>query len=163
MQLGWITPVEAGKVELETHGTSRLYAILGLTKVNDGPLSPWLLLQHSEQAGLWAPTPNGDQALAKLRGGNAVEELTKAETILLDVAAGLDHKALALKHYPDDPKAGDRMKTQLNSLRNRHKWLQKGGLDLTVQGFTKVKELGAQDCKPVDPDEAENEYFRDSA
>lgn len=164
VQFGWILPNEAGKANLETLNSQRLYAILGLTKVNDGSLSPWLLLEHSKLAGLWIQTVCGDEALAVLRGGKAVEELGKAEALLLDVHAGLDRKALAEKHYPDDPKASDKLKSALQDLRRRHGWIQKGNLELTVQGFEKVKALhGRQTEENANHDEDENESWRESA
>ena len=162
-QFGWIVPTEATKANLEPVNCMRRYAIFALTSVNDGPASPWILLEHSSQAGIWIPVHNGDKILATLRGGNAAQELTKAEEILLDVAGGMKHKELAEKYYPDDPKADFKVKTQLNALRSRHKWVQKGSLELTVQGFNKVKELGTQPEILVDPDEVEGDSLRPSA
>lgn len=162
-QFGWVLPTEAGKVGLEQVNCARRYAILCLTTVNDGPASPWLLLEHSERAGIWVPVHNGDQILASLRGGQAALELSKAEEILLDVAQGLKHRELAEKHYPEDPKADTKIKTQLNALRNRHRWIQKGSMELTVQGFSKVQELGAQQENPVHLPEVKDEHLPVSA
>jgi hypothetical protein len=164
VQFGWILPSEAAKVELETENSARLYAIVSLTKVNDGPLSPWLLLEHSALAGLWVPTQDGDKALASLRGGNAVEKLGKAEAILLDIHAGLDRKALAEKHYPENAKAADHLKSALQDLRRRHGWLQAGKMELTGSGFTKIQELkGRQALEDANPGEEENESWSASA
>jgi hypothetical protein len=167
-QLGWILPQEAGKVNLEQKGCQRLYSILGLTKINDGPMSPWLLLEHSQNAGLWVPVPNGEQLLAQLRGGNAVEDLNKAETLLLDLYSGMDSKALALKHYPDDPKADTKLKNAIADLRRRpspgHGWVQTGSRELTALGFEKVQELkGRQAANSANPQEEGDESWRDSA
>lgn len=167
-QLGWILPQEAGKVNLEQKGCQRLYAILGLTKVNDGPMSPWLLLEHSANAGLWVPVPRGEHLLAQLRGGNAVEELNKAELLLLDLHAGLDSKALVEKHYPNDPKAETKLKNAIADLRRRptpeRGWVQKGSRELTIWGFEKVKELkGRQGLESANPNEEGDESWRDSA
>ena len=163
VQFGWILPAEAGKAKLDPTNSHRRYAILGLTKVNDGPLSPWLLLEHSENAGLWIPTIHGDQALAALRGGKAVEELTKAEELLLDIHAGLDRSALAAKHYPDDPKAAEKLKGAVQDLRRRRNWIQKASLELTVQGFGKVRELGRQDVEAAYLEGSEDEHLPHSA
>jgi hypothetical protein len=163
VQFGWILPAEAGKANLDPTNSHRRYAILGLTKVNDGPLSPWLLLEHSENAGLWVPTPHGDQALAALRGGKAVEELTKAEELLVDIHAGLDRPALAAKHYPGDPKAGEKLKGAIQDLRRRRNWIQKGALELTVQGFDKVRELGRQAPDDAYLEGSEDEHLSHSA
>ncbi len=162
-QFGWIVPNEAGKVGLDPINCQRRFAIFGLTAVNDGPTSRWLLLEHSTQAGIWVPTLNGDQILANLRGGNAAADLSKAEGLLVDVAAGMKHQSLAAKHYPDDQKAAEKVKSQLGVLRNRHHWLQKGTLELTIQGINKVKELGVQTPETVHPQEDDSEQIRSSA
>ena len=167
VQFGWILPSEAAKVELETENSARLYTIVALTKVNDGPLSPWLLLEHSALAGLWVPTQDGDKALASLRGGNAVEKLGKAEAILLDIHAGLDRQALRVKHYPDDPKAADKLKNTLHDLRRHHGWLQKDTgreLLLTVPGIEKVQALKRGNAEIQSHFEGdENEHWSASA
>ena len=163
LQFGWINPTEAAKASLEPDGATRRYAVMGLTKVNDGPPSPWVLLEHTPNAGMWVPAGNGDQILAGLRGGRASADLSKAEEFLLDVHRGLKHKELAEKHYPDDEKAADKVKSQLSALRNRHGWLQKGSLALTAKGFDKVQEIGRRASEGVDPLVDENEQSRASA
>lgn len=157
VQFGWILPAEAKKVNLETKNAHRLYAILGLTKANDGPLSSWRLLEHTNLAGIFGPTAGGDEALATLQGGNAVEHLREAEKLLLDIHAGMSRKALAEKHYPGDPKAETKLKGSLQDLRRRQGWMQKGSMELTVQGFEKVRELSRQEEESADPQEAQNE------
>ena len=142
----------------------RLYAILGLTKINDGAQSPWLLLEHSKNAGLWLPVPEGEQLLATLRGGGAVEDLNKAEALLMDIHHGMDRKALAEKHYPDDPKADTKLKANLQALRRRQGWLMNRTMDLTVIGFQKVQELkGRQSIETDYLGGGEDESWRDSA
>lgn len=163
VQFGWVLPTEAAKAGLEPNNSQRLYAIAGLTKINDGPLSPWLLLEHSKMAGLWVRTPRGEEALAALRGGSASDRLNKAEEILIDIHHGLRHKELSAKHYPEDPKAEVKLKGALQDLRRRHGWLNKGTLELTVTGFEKVRELGRQDEEDANPGEEENEHYRLSA
>ena len=170
VQFGWIQPQEAGKVGLEQENSHRRYAIVALTKVNDGPLSSWLLLEHSpEFAGIFVPVPKGDEVLAALRGGNAEEDLSLAETMLLDIHrdAGLTdkeiRKTLLAKYYPDDPKADSKLKGMLTNLRHRKGWLVKGGLKLTVPGFQKVQELGQQSGEAVNSDDSNDESWRASA
>lgn len=166
VQFGWILPAEAYKANLEQTNSHRRYAILGLTKVNDGPLSPWLLLEHTDRAGIWAPTPNGDEALAALRGNKAVEELNQAETLLLEIhrqGDDLDRKALAEKFWPGRQDAGSKLKNALADLRRRHNWIQKGSTKLTIQGLQKAQELGRQTEEDANPYEAEDEQFRASA
>ena len=142
VQFGWITPSEATKAGLEAENSQRHYAVMGLTKINDGPLSPRLLLEHVKGSGLWIPTVEGDHALAMLQGAGAVEELGQAEGILLDLHAGMDRQALAGKYFPDDPKGpGGLLKGVLQKLRGRKGWLIKGGIELTANGLKKVMEL----------------------
>lgn len=162
-QLGWIQPKEAAKAGLDHTNSQRRYAIFGLTAVNDGPCSPWVLLEHSEHAGIWVPAVDGDRILATLKGGEAMQELCKAKEILVDVASGMKHHALAEKHYPGDPKAMVRLKYQLSVLRRRHGWLQRGSLELTVQGFRQVMDMGLHREDPVDPDGAEFVEFGPSS
>jgi hypothetical protein len=140
VQFGWITPNEATKAGLEAENSHRRYAVMGLTKINDGPQSPWTLLEHAPGSGLWVPTADGDRALAALRGGGAVEELGKAEAILLDLHKGMDRVTLAAKHFPDDPK-GIRVKGALSHMRTRQGWLEKGSTNLTPAGLKKALEL----------------------
>jgi hypothetical protein len=172
VQFGWIQPHEAAKVGLEQENSHRRYAVVALTKVNDGPLSPWLLLEHSSEfAGIFEPVANGDDVLASLRGGNAEEDMSLAESMLMDLHAnaGLPEKevrSLILeKHYPDDDKAkaDKKLKTAFSNMRRRQGWLMKGSLKLTVLGFQKVQELGRQHHEPDNPDTPGNESWRESA
>jgi len=157
VQFGWIQPPEAEKAGLEVENCHRRYAILGLTKVNDGPLSPWLLLEHSNRGGVLVPTRDGEKALAILRGGNTAKDLRAAELMLMDIHAGLDRAALKIKHYPNDPKADDRLKATLHDMRRRHQWLAKRTMDLTPIGFQKVRELGGQPQDIADPEDGEGQ------
>ncbi len=157
VQFGWITSTEAGKAGLYTEGAHRRYAILGLTKINDGPQSKWMLLEHSQQGGLWVPTPEGDRALALLKGGDAAKVLKKAEQLLLDIHSGVgkvDRSELVKKHYPDDEHGERKLKDALKDLRTRQKWLVPRQMDLTDLGLKKVRELkggqGSGFCPPGD-------------
>jgi hypothetical protein len=144
-QLGWVNSDEADKVGLEPQGAARRYSILALTKVNDGPRSPWLLLEHTDRAGLWAPVKDGEEILAQLRGARAAGSLQKAEILLLDIYRGTaNRQELAEKHFPKNPKAADRLKSAISELRRRHGWLQSGSMELTVKGLQKAQELGRQ-------------------
>jgi len=144
VQFGWVVSSEAERASLEIENCQRRYAILGLTKVNDGPLSPWLLLEHSNKGGVLVPTPDGEKALAILRGGKTAKQLKAAEMLLLDIHAGLDRSALKEKHYPNDPNAENKLKATLHDMRRRHQWLVDRKMDLTDIGLRKVKELGGQ-------------------
>ena len=172
VQFGWILPVEAAKVGLEPENSSRLYTIVGLTKVNDGPLSPWMLLEHSKMAGLWVQTLDGDQALASLRGGKAVEDLNQAESILLEIHRGLSRKEIAEKIWPgDEKKAQTKFKTALQNLRRRTNWIQPlnardGKPLLTLEGFKRAQELSSQlgsDDYLGGVSSSESESYRESA
>ena len=164
VQFGWILPNEAQKAGLEVTNCHRRYVLMALTKINDGPLSPWMLLEHSQEyAGILAPVAHGEEALAALRGGNAMEDLSQAETILMDIHKGLGRDELMAKHYPEDPRADAKLKGMLQNLRRRQGWLTKGGMKLTVIGFQKVQELGRQDAEAVNPEGSESESWPESA
>ncbi len=163
VQFGWITSVEAGKAGLEATNSHRLYAVVGLTKINDGPLSPWLLLEHAQLAGLWTKTPGGDKALATIRGSAALDELTRSEKLLLDIHRGVPQATIAEKLYPGDPKGKDKVKGAIQDLRRRHGWLQPKSTELTVKGFEKIQELGRQGDEPAYSEGAEDENYQQSA
>jgi hypothetical protein len=142
VQFGWITPKEAEKVGLFPENADRRYAILCLSKINDGPRPSPVLLEHGGRVGLWHPVPDGDSILAGLRGEGAERELESYEAILLDIAAGLDHAALATKHFPDDPRgAAGKLKSSLTRMRSTKGWLQPRTIVLTLEGAKKVAEL----------------------
>ena len=146
VQLGWIYPKEAAKVGLTPENSARRYAILALTKVNDGPPSPWLLLEHTANAGLWTPVPNGASILAKLRGAEAVEKAGNADLVLMAMheagTAGqpFDRKAAADRLFGDNKKPSSSLNTYLGRLAvDRLVTLDKKGL--TEAGLKRVREL----------------------
>lgn len=142
VQLGWVTPNEAQKVGLDPENANRRYGILALSKINDGPLSQWVLTEHdADHAGLWTPAPDGEHLLAALRGGNAAKEMDRNERILLDLASGMDREKLQNKYFPEDPRAMDKFRGALRNIRTRQEWIQKGSLALTEKGRLKVQEL----------------------
>jgi len=158
VQFGWLTAADTKRVELDANDPDR-YAILGLTKINDGPRSPWLLVEHGEQ-GLLIPTLGGERALATLRGGGAVDALKKKDEILLDLHAGLLSRAeLAAKHFPGHSKGGaDKLKAIFQDMRRRDRWIEAGGMDLTKEGLQAVAEiLGRQAKVGAYLDDAESE------
>ena len=169
LQVEPLSPEEAEKADLdELRAAAGNYVALALTKNNSGPKGTWLGLEQREAgengAGFFTPMPKGDSILAHLRSKGALASLGKAEEVLLDVASGLDHQALAAKHYPGDSKGRDRIKHQLRDLRHRHQWLQPRSLALTVTGFERVKELkGRQADESAYPQEVENELWPESA
>lgn len=152
-QLGWIYPKEASKVGLDPNNSARRYAILGLTKINDGPPSPWLLLEHTDNAGLWAPVVDGDKKLEELvRGQEAAKALTQLEAVLIDLSLGIkDHQVLAVKHWPDLPldDAREKLKQALTDMRRvKRGWVQPREMTLTAAGFLKAQALRmAQDIR----------------
>lgn len=157
-QFGWITSGDATKAGLDPEGAERRYAILGLTKINDGPLSPWLLIEHQRSNGLMVPTHEGEKALAILRGGNAVKALKKYEALLLDIHAELTMAELIARHYPDDPRGKDKLKAAVSDLRTRHGWIERGVYNRTEAGLKKVLELqGRQAVETCLPDSEETE------
>jgi RecA-family ATPase len=158
VQLGWITPNEAQKAGLDPENANRRFGILALSKINDGPLSQWVLMEHdADHAGLWTPAPDGDHLLAALRGGNAAKEMDRNERILLDLAHGSDRKTLENKFFPGDPKAMEKLKAALRNIRTRQEWIQKGSLALTEKGLLKVRELeGDQATESEHPENQES-------
>lgn len=165
-QFGWISPQEAKKVGLEPLNSARRYAIFCLTTVNDGPASPWILLEHSKNAGIWAPVPGGDQKLAELRGGQeAVKALNQLEALLVDLHHGIrDRKELIQRHWPDlaPEDAEAKLKNTLSDMRKvKRGWVQSGKLDLTAAGFLKAQALcltqdirsGEPSTQPSNPEE----------
>ena len=157
IQLGWITSDEADRVGLRAEGANRRYAVLGVSKINDGQNSPWQLLEHSSgHGGAWAILPNGDSILATLLSRKAAATLRRSEELLLALHSGaaLDEKelraALLTQFYPDDPKGSERLSSALKDLRgNRHGWVMPRGLALTALGIAKIEAL-----KPGHPDSA---------
>lgn len=146
VQFGWIYPKEALKVGLEPVGAARRYAIMALTKINDGAPSSWLLLEHTANAGLWAPVPNGAEILARLRGSDAIEKATTADLVLMAIyEANVAHKPLdraevAQKLFADHKKPSGSLSTYLSRLvTDRLVTADKRGL--TEAGVRRVKEL----------------------
>ncbi|MBI1751865.1 MAG: AAA family ATPase [Acidobacteria bacterium] len=146
IQFGWIYPKEALKVGLEPDGAARRYAIMGLTKINDGPPTPWLLLEHTANAGLWAPVPNGAEVLARLRGSDAIEKATTADLVLMAVYEAqqchrqIDRADVASKLFGDHKKPSGSLSTYLSRLvTDRLVTADKRGL--TEAGLRRVKEL----------------------
>ncbi len=144
--------------------------MLGLTKVNDGALSQWLLLEHTKPAGIWSPTVDGERALAILRGGNAKERLERAEAMLLDLHehAGADageiRPMLLERYFPGDQKASEKLKGALQDLRRRRGWLKPNSLALTEEGAKEALRLkGRQSIEDCLPDEQESLHRLDSA
>lgn len=151
VQFGWILPGEAVKADLDPEDCHRRYAIMALSKINDGPRSYWELLEHSDRGGLWIQTPNGESALASLRGGTAPQKLRKSEAILMDLyearekADGRDlRKDLIERHFPGDARGAQNLSAVLCDLRkkNRGGFVVPGhGLELTEAGMKKALEL----------------------
>ncbi len=146
IQLGWIYPKEAQKVGLEPENAARRYAIVGLTKVNDGPASPWVLLEHTQNAGLWAAVPNGSSILAKIKGSEAMVAATTADQVLLAVyEAGvtrkpLDRAQVAAKVFPEHKNPSGSLSTYLARLATSL-LITKDKRGLTQAGLIRVKEL----------------------
>lgn len=167
VQFGWILSNEAEKAGLVAENSHRQYAVMALTKINDGPLSQWMLLEHSQPAGLWVPTIRGDKAIAELRSKKAAADLIQAERLLVDIHKGMTRSDLAAKYWPLEPAPETNLKAALQDLRRRHGWLQKGdrtgALKLTVEGFEMAKELGRQAGSDAYPQEGESEHFSHSA
>ena len=146
VQFGWIYPKEATKAGLEPDGAARRYAIMALTKINDGAPSPWLLLEHTANAGLWAPVPNGAEILARLRGNDAIEKASTADLVLMAVYEAqqhrqqLDRAEVASKLFADHKKPSGSLSTYLSRLvTDRLITADKRGL--TEAGLRRVKEL----------------------
>ncbi len=151
VQLGWIYPKEAAKAGLETENAARRYAIVGLTKVNDGPLSPWILLEHSANAGLWTPVKNGSAILAKLRGADSVAKSTAADLVLMAVYEAsvlgqpFDRKAVAARIFEDHKNPSGSLSTNMGRLAT-DRLLTADRRGLTGAGLRRVKELLEEDA-----------------
>jgi putative DNA primase/helicase len=162
-QFGWITSPEAEKAGLNPMNADRRYAIFGLTKFNDGPLSPWMLLEHSQVEGLWIPVAHGEAILAKLRGAAAVKALGKMEALLLELKRGIqDRDVLAATIWPELPsKDGkEKLKSTLSDMRRgAYKWLQPNSMELTVPGFTKAQSIESDSA----PNPTHEEFNDDAA
>lgn len=144
LQFGWIISTEAMKAGLDPDRCTRRFAVVGITKLNDGEPGAWKLLQHTQNAGLWELVPNGSAILNGILQPKAKDHhaVTPADIVL--VAFGkrrysgeIDKAALAEKVYPEskDPKA---------ALRQMITRLRKNGLihpdrdDLTAAGKARV-------------------------
>ena len=86
----------------------------------------------------------------------------------MDIHKGMTRSDLAAKYWPGVEEAEKtKLKTALQNLRRRHGWLQKGertgALELTVEGFERVKELGRQADSSDYLEGGESEHFSHSA
>ena len=146
VQFGWIYPKEAIKVGLEPDGAARRYAIMALTKINDGAPSPWLLLEHTANAGLWTPVPHGAEILARLRGNDAIEKATVADQVLMAVYeanAGrqqLNRGEVAARLFPDHKKPAGSLSTYLSRLVT-DRLITADRKGMTEAGLRRVREL----------------------
>lgn len=144
VQMGWVTKAEAEKAGLLDWTDPHHYVVIGLTKHNAGPKSKWELWKHSD-GGVLVPVRDGELAIARIRGGDAVMKLAAQDQVLVAI-----HRA-ALGHTPFDRKsaaaaicgtAGDpagTLRAVLSNLR-RDKLITKGDT-LTLPGFTKAQRL----------------------
>jgi len=141
VQLAWIYPGEATKAGLSDLDAQNRYGVVGLTKANDAPKSPWKFLEHGEPGGVWAVHPRGEEIMASIKGGPATANLNQAEKILLEVHKGVSREILVEKFWPGDGKGARHLTDALRDLRSRYKWLVPKEMNLTQTGKAKVLEL----------------------
>lgn len=164
LQVEPLTPEEAARVGLdEERAGAGNYVVLAMTKNASGPKGTWMALEQKESgetgAGFFVSLPGGDRVCAALRSKAAAAKLSLAEAVLLSIADGIeDRKELAKRHWPaeSEEKGIERVKNMISDLRRKHGWLQKGrGLDLTVNGFTRVQQLKKVETHPASTLETE--------
>lgn len=124
LQFGWITASDATKAGLDPDHCTRRYAVVGISKVNDGELGPWKLLRHTQNAGLWELVPNGSDILDGILHGKPKDAKgeTPADIVLhalgkLQKFQTLDKSALAEQAYPDSKNPKGSLRTLISRLR----------------------------------------------
>ncbi|MBK8571724.1 MAG: AAA family ATPase [Holophagaceae bacterium] len=143
LQFGWVISGEARKAGLDPDRCTRRFAVVGITKLNDGGVNR-KATQHTQNAGLWRLVANGSEILHDILQSKGKGTKGKsAADMVLDVLSQLkkfqtfDKDQLAERAYPNskDPKAA------LRQLMGR---LRKNGLihpekdELTAAGKAKV-------------------------
>ncbi len=124
------------------------YLILGATKTNGAARGEWRLLEQGE-SGPWFLPQDAYETLAKVRGGKAVEALSKQMALLVDLyhatrmGQEADKDLLAKKYCGETKNPLAAFRLLVFKLRAAG-FLQKKELFLTVSGVQRVKETGIE-------------------
>jgi hypothetical protein len=137
LQFGWLTTTEATKAGLNPDRCTRRYAVLGITKLNDGEPGPWKLLQHTQNAGLWELVPKGSEILSAILKPKAPADIVLDVLSKLKKFQTLDKDALAEQAYPDSPDPKAALRQLLGRLR-KSRLIHPEKDELTVEGKAKV-------------------------
>ena len=157
-QMAWISKGEADKAGLDDWSGPHHYAIVGLTKVNDGPSSQWELWKHGE-GGIMVPVKNGDLIIARILGGDATQKLDQQDKVLVAIYRAAVEKrdfdrkevAAAICGKATDP-AGS-LRAVISNLK-RAKLLSKSD-HLTPSGFAKAQGLAQGTASDDEPEGGE--------
>lgn len=153
-QMAWVTEAEAQKAGLDDWTGPHHYAVVGLTKVNDGPSSKWELWRHSD-GGVMVLVSDGDQIIAQIRGGNAVQSLAIQDQVLSAVLrasrAGVhfDRKSTAEILCASSKNPAGALRAVLSNLRRDKLVTAKD--KITPAGFTRAQGLAQGTASDAEP------------
>jgi len=156
LQLAALLPAEAEKLGLDGEKARRGgYQIFGNTKQSMGPRGAWTLLEQIDSgepgAGTWTQHPHAVDLLAQMKGGRAVEELSRLDLLLVELyrtaraKAEPDRKALAEQMYAGAKDPAHSLRSGLARLRTMG-FVQRQSLLVTPAGWDRGRELSQRDA-----------------